>query len=172
VLDCRVRRYTSCSRPSLSSVSSLHWLASVPPRIFAAEAAFPSNSLERLRHGPWHPLPSPSDDGIVSRNDGQTLRFIWSLKGVTTAALGTLFEVCGLLHESAGHGMRGATLCAATIKEVNAMSDNVQEPAQSLSCLNCGHAVPLPAASTSVDTLVICPACGADLGRWGDVKES
>jgi DNA-directed RNA polymerase subunit RPC12/RpoP len=55
---------------------------------------------------------------------------------------------------------------------VNAMSDNVQEPAQSLSCLNCGHAVPLPAASTSVDTLVICPACGADLGRWGDVKES
>jgi DNA-directed RNA polymerase subunit RPC12/RpoP len=74
--------------------------------------------------------------------------------------------------ESAGHGMRGATLCAATIKEVNAMSDNVQEPAQSLSCLNCGHAVPLPAASTSVDTLVICPACGADLGRWGDVKES
>jgi DNA-directed RNA polymerase subunit RPC12/RpoP len=74
--------------------------------------------------------------------------------------------------ELAGHGMRGATLRAATIKEVNAMSDNVQEPAQSLSCLNCGHAVPLPAASTSVDTLVICPACGADLGRWGDVKES
>jgi hypothetical protein len=41
--------------------------------------------------------PKSIDDGIVSRNDGQTLRFIWSLKGVTTAALGTLFEVCGLL---------------------------------------------------------------------------
>jgi DNA-directed RNA polymerase subunit RPC12/RpoP len=75
--------------------------------------------------------------------------------------------------ELAGHGMQGATLRAATIKEVNAMSDdNVQKPAQSLSCSNCGHAVPLPAASTSDDTLVICPACGADLGRWGDVKES
>jgi DNA-directed RNA polymerase subunit RPC12/RpoP len=74
--------------------------------------------------------------------------------------------------ELAGHGMHGATLRAATIKEVNAMSDNAQKLAQSLSCSNCGHAVPLPAASTSNDTLVICPACGADLGRWGDVKES
>jgi hypothetical protein len=74
--------------------------------------------------------------------------------------------------ELAGHGMHGATLRAAAIKEVNAMSDNVQKPAQRLSCSNCGHAVPLPAASTSNDTLVICPACGADLGRWGDVKEN
>jgi DNA-directed RNA polymerase subunit RPC12/RpoP len=74
--------------------------------------------------------------------------------------------------ELAGHGMHGATLHAATIKEVGAMSDNMEEPATSLSCSNCGHAVPLPAASTSDDTLVICPACGANLGRWDDVKES
>ena len=74
--------------------------------------------------------------------------------------------------ELAAHGMQGATLRAATTKEVNAMSDNVQKSAQSLSCSNCGHAVPLPAVSTSDDTLVICPACSADLGRWGDVKES
>ena len=72
----------------------------------------------------------------------------------------------------AGHGMRGASLRAATIREVNAMSDNVQKPAQSLSCPNCAHAVPWTAASTTDDTLVICPACGADLGRWGEVKES
>ena len=51
--------------------------------------------------------------------------------------------------ELAAHGMQGATLRAATTKEVNAMSDNVQKSAQSLSCSNCGHAVPLPAASTS-----------------------
>jgi predicted nucleic acid-binding Zn ribbon protein len=24
--------------------------------------------------------------------------------------------------------------------------------------------------STSDDTLIICPACGANLGRWGDAK--
>jgi DNA-directed RNA polymerase subunit RPC12/RpoP len=74
--------------------------------------------------------------------------------------------------ELAGHGMHGATLRAATIKEVSAMSNNVQKPAASLSCSNCGHAIPLPSASTSDDTLVICPACGSNLGRWGDVKET
>jgi DNA-directed RNA polymerase subunit RPC12/RpoP len=74
--------------------------------------------------------------------------------------------------ELAGHGMHGATLRAATIKEVGAMSDNAQKPATSLSCSNCGHPIPPPAASMSDDTLVICPACGANLGRWGDVKES
>jgi DNA-directed RNA polymerase subunit RPC12/RpoP len=74
--------------------------------------------------------------------------------------------------ELAGHGMHGATLRAATIKEVGVMSDNMQKPATSLSCSNCGHAIPPPAASTRDDTLVICPACGSNLGRWGDVKQS
>jgi hypothetical protein len=74
--------------------------------------------------------------------------------------------------ELPGHGTHAATLHAATIKEVDPMSDNLQKPAANLSCSKCGHAVPAPAASTRDDTLVICPACGANLGRWGEVKES
>jgi DNA-directed RNA polymerase subunit RPC12/RpoP len=41
-----------------------------------------------------------------------------------------------------------------------------------LKCTKCGHHVPSPSESTSDDTLVICPACGADLGTWGEAKRS
>jgi DNA-directed RNA polymerase subunit RPC12/RpoP len=50
------------------------------------------------------------------------------------------------------------------------MSDNIQKAEATLRCTRCGHAVPPPAESTSDDTLIICPACGANLGRWGDAK--
>jgi DNA-directed RNA polymerase subunit RPC12/RpoP len=51
------------------------------------------------------------------------------------------------------------------------MSDNIQKAESTLKCTRCGHAVPLPAESTSDDTLIVCPACGANLGRWGDTKK-
>jgi hypothetical protein len=51
------------------------------------------------------------------------------------------------------------------------MSDDMQKAEGALKCTSCGHAVPLPAKSTSYDTLIICASCGADLGRWGDTKK-
>jgi DNA-directed RNA polymerase subunit RPC12/RpoP len=52
------------------------------------------------------------------------------------------------------------------------MSDNIQRAEATLKCKRCGHAVPPLAESTSDDTLITCPACGANLGRWGDAKNA
>jgi DNA-directed RNA polymerase subunit RPC12/RpoP len=43
------------------------------------------------------------------------------------------------------------------------MSD-IQKAEAALKCTRCGHSVPPPAESTSDETLIICPACGANLG--------
>jgi DNA-directed RNA polymerase subunit RPC12/RpoP len=51
------------------------------------------------------------------------------------------------------------------------MSD-IQKAEVTLKCTKCGHLVPSPSEATSDDTLVICPACGADLGTWGEAKRS
>ena len=51
------------------------------------------------------------------------------------------------------------------------MSD-IQKAEATLKCTRCGHAVPPPAESTSDETLIICPACGANLGSWGDAKKA
>jgi DNA-directed RNA polymerase subunit RPC12/RpoP len=51
------------------------------------------------------------------------------------------------------------------------MSD-IPKAELTLKCTKCGHLVPSPSESTSDDTLVICPACGADLGTWGEAKRS
>jgi DNA-directed RNA polymerase subunit RPC12/RpoP len=51
------------------------------------------------------------------------------------------------------------------------MSDDTQKAEATLKCTRCGHAVPLPAEATNDGTLIICPACGANLGRWGDVRK-
>ena len=51
------------------------------------------------------------------------------------------------------------------------MSD-IQKVEVALKCTKCGHLVPSPSESTSDDTLVICPACGADLGTWGEAKRN
>ena len=48
---------------------------------------------------------------------------------------------------------------------------NIQKAEATLKCTRCGHSVPPPAESTSDDTLIICPACGANLGSWGDAKK-
>ena len=48
---------------------------------------------------------------------------------------------------------------------------NVQKAEATLKCTWCGHSVPLPADSTSDETLIVCPACGANLGSWGDAKK-
>ena len=48
----------------------------------------------------------------------------------------------------------------------------IQKAEVALKCTKCGHLVPSPSESTSDDTLVICPACGADLGTWGEAKSS
>jgi hypothetical protein len=50
------------------------------------------------------------------------------------------------------------------------MSDNVQAAKATLTCNKCGHVIPPPSKPTTDDTLIVCPACGANLGRWGDVK--
>jgi DNA-directed RNA polymerase subunit RPC12/RpoP len=48
---------------------------------------------------------------------------------------------------------------------------NVQTTEATLKCTKCGHSVPRPAESTSDATLIVCPACGANLGSWGDAKK-
>jgi DNA-directed RNA polymerase subunit RPC12/RpoP len=48
---------------------------------------------------------------------------------------------------------------------------NVQKAEATLKCIRCGHSVPRPAELTSDETLVVCPACGANLGSWGDAKK-
>ena len=48
---------------------------------------------------------------------------------------------------------------------------NVQNAEATLKCTRCGHSVPLAAESTSDETLIVCPACGANLGSWGDTKK-
>ena len=47
----------------------------------------------------------------------------------------------------------------------------VQMAEATLKCTRCGHSVPRPAESTSDETLVVCPACGANIGSWGDAKK-
>jgi DNA-directed RNA polymerase subunit RPC12/RpoP len=80
--------------------------------------------------------------------------------------------------ELAGHGMRGATLHATAAKAVAAEllkgqgMSNIQNAEVTLKCTKCGHLVPPPSESTSDETLVICPACGADLGTWGEAKKA
>jgi uncharacterized C2H2 Zn-finger protein len=48
---------------------------------------------------------------------------------------------------------------------------NVRNADGTLKCTRCGHSVPPPAESTSDETLIVCPACGANLGSWGDTKK-
>ena len=48
---------------------------------------------------------------------------------------------------------------------------NVQKAEATLKCTRCGHSVPPPANSTSDETLIVCPACGANLGSWGDAEK-
>ena len=48
---------------------------------------------------------------------------------------------------------------------------NVQKTDAPLKCTRCGHFVPPPAEATSDETLIVCPACGANLGSWGDAKK-
>jgi hypothetical protein len=62
--------------------------------------------------------------------------------------------------ELAGHGMQGATLRARA------------EARAKLKLLELWSCRPPACSIDERRTLVICPACGADLGRWGDVKES
>jgi DNA-directed RNA polymerase subunit RPC12/RpoP len=50
------------------------------------------------------------------------------------------------------------------------MIDNVQKAEATLTCNRCGHVVPPPTKPMTDDMLIVCPACGANLGRWGDVK--
>ena len=47
----------------------------------------------------------------------------------------------------------------------------VQMAEATLKCTRCGHSVPRPAESTGDETLVVCPACGANVGSWGDAKK-
>jgi hypothetical protein len=51
------------------------------------------------------------------------------------------------------------------------MTDNIQKAEATLQCTKCSHSVPRPSESTSGETLIICPACGANLGSWGDAKK-
>jgi DNA-directed RNA polymerase subunit RPC12/RpoP len=46
-----------------------------------------------------------------------------------------------------------------------------EESEATLRCTRCGHSVPPPAESTSDEILIVCPACGANLGSWGDAKK-
>jgi DNA-directed RNA polymerase subunit RPC12/RpoP len=48
---------------------------------------------------------------------------------------------------------------------------NAQNADGTLKCTRCGHSVPPPAESTSDETLIVCPACGANLGSRGDTKK-
>jgi DNA-directed RNA polymerase subunit RPC12/RpoP len=75
--------------------------------------------------------------------------------------------------ELAGHGMRGATLHATAAKAVEPAigMSNIQNAEATLKCTKCGHFVPPRSESTSDETLIICPACGADLGTWGETKK-
>jgi Zn finger protein HypA/HybF involved in hydrogenase expression len=74
-----------------------------------------------------------------------------------------------------GRGMRGATLhptaAKAELLKGKRMS-NVQNAEVTLKCTKCSHLVPPPSEATSDETLVICPACGANLGTWGEAKKA
>jgi hypothetical protein len=50
--------------------------------------------------------------------------------------------------------------------------NDFQRAEVTLKCTKCGHLVPTPSEATSDETLVICPACGADLGTWGEAKKA
>jgi DNA-directed RNA polymerase subunit RPC12/RpoP len=52
------------------------------------------------------------------------------------------------------------------------MTNNIQRAEATLKCAKCSHSVPRPLESTSDETLIICPACGANLGSWGDAKKA
>ena len=51
------------------------------------------------------------------------------------------------------------------------MTDQERSRKQPLRCTRCGHSVPPPAESTSDGILIVCPACGANLGVMGQCEK-